>query len=166
MLNDKPDGITAIKDVSLSGSIWIDNVKNTATAADINLMAGMAATGITSQVKIVDVSVTCANGTATETAIFTVPKGSLILNVMTQCTEAFNGGTTKTFQVGLTANKDKYIDDVDCGVTLDSVLCMTGGTNNDQKTPEACGSSMAIVSTHTNTAGATTGKMLVRVVYC
>jgi len=154
--------VTNIKD-----TFQIEGVTVTAKAADLNLVAGLAVGAITSgAVKYFETEVTCANGTAVETAIVTIPKGSDILDIMTTCTEAFNGGSTKTFQVGLTANKDKYIDDVDCPVTLDGVMSMMSGTNQDQKKPEPLGSAMAIVSTHTNSAGATTGKMKVKVVYC
>ena len=173
MIKDKVDGVTELTDVSLKGQLWRDNVAMTATSADLNTIAGVALAGTTpvalatgySVAKVFDKEVTCSNGTAVETAICTVPKGSLILDVMAWCTEAFNGAVTKTFQVGLTGNTDKYIDNADMAVTLDAVLDIFTGTNQDQKTAEPCGTAMAIVSTHTNTTGATAGKMKVKVIY-
>lgn len=172
-LINKPDTLATLTNAILKGTtdmqgyLKVNSVLMTSTPADINLVAGLAAGAITTGLtQYFEKEITCANGTATETAIVTIPKGSIILEVMTLCTEAFNGDTTKTFKVGLTGNTDKYIDDVDCPVTLDGVMGMVMGTNQDQKTPEPCGAAMAIVATHTNTATATAGKMKVKVVYC
>ena len=153
--------------VDIRGSISVDEVVQTATPADVNLIAGLAAGAITTGlVKYWESELTIPNGTAQTTALFTVPKGSILLNVMTLCTEAFNGDTTKTFEVGVTGNTDKYIDPVDCVVTVDGVMSMTTGTNNDQKLAEPLGAATALIATWTNTATATTGKMKVKVVYC
>jgi len=43
--------------------------------------------------------IVCVNGTAVVVPLITIPIGSLIIEVMTCCTEAFNGDTTKTFEI-------------------------------------------------------------------
>lgn len=112
--------------------------------------------------KSIDMS---GGGTATETAVLTVPAGSIILNVMTHCTAALDGDTTKTVEVGLTANTDKYIDPIDAPVTLNGFMDIQAGTNQDQKGAEFCAAAQAIVATWTNTANATAGAVDVYVMY-
>ena len=43
MIQDKVDGTTVLTDTSLKGKVWKDNVEVTATASDLNLVAGVAA---------------------------------------------------------------------------------------------------------------------------
>ena len=170
-LRKDPDALVTLTNPILKGTI--DNqgtfstggVSLTSTVADQNLVSGWVVAALT-PVKCLTVSVDCsAGGTAQTAAIGTVPIGSIILEVMTYCTEAFNGDATKTFEVGVTGNTDKYIDPVDCPVTLAGVMAMMTGTNNDQQVPEPLGAAMAIIATWTNTASATAGVMTVKVVY-
>ena len=150
----------------IRGTVKIDEVAITATPADLNLISGLAAGAITSgMVKVFEKEITCALGTAKTGTVVTLPLGALILNIMTHCTEALDGDTTTTFEVGILGNTDKYVDPVDCPVTLDGVIEMFGGTNNDQKLPEVMTAETAIIYTYTNTAKATAGKVKVRVVY-
>lgn len=112
---------------------------------------------------VVDAS---AGGTATTTAIGTVPAGSILLDVVGYVDTAFDGNTTTTAEVGITGNIDKYIDTVDFDAsTKDTQLAMTGGTNNDQKSTEYLGTATPIICTWTNSASATAGQITVRVVY-
>jgi len=106
-------------------------------------------------------------GTAQETAIVTIPLGSIIHEVVLVVTETFDGDATQSIEVGLTGNTDKYIDPVDVGgtPTADDYHTMTGGTNNDQLTTEFCVAAQAIVATWTNTADATAGAFDVYVTY-
>ena len=162
-LGESLDGVPQLWDTQLKGTT---TVTGTLVVGGASFTVGTSDGSITTgNVKYFDKEVTCSNGTAVETAIATITAGSIILDVMTICTEAFNGGTTKTFKVGLHANTDKYIDDVDCPVTLAGVMDIFIGTNQDQKTAEPLSADMIIVSTHTNSAGATTGKVKVRIVY-
>ena len=112
--------------------------------------------------EIVDCS---AGGVAQTEALVTLSAGTILLEIITICTEAFNSAGVKTFEVGIAANTDKYIDPVDCPVTLNGVMTMAGGTNNDQKTHEALTASTPLIATWTNTAAATAGKMQVKVIY-
>jgi hypothetical protein len=167
-----PDKVVTLTDLVLKGTTdWLGYMKLggtllTPTGADINLLAGMAAAGI-SPVKCLTKTILATTGTAVTTAIGTIPIGSVILDVMTYCTVAFNGATTKTFEVGVAANTDKYIDPSDCGVTLAAVLDIFTGTNQDQKTAEPLTAALDLIATHTNTthAGAVLGTMVVKVIY-
>jgi len=137
----------------------------TAVKNDLNLLAGLVAAskGI---VKVYEEEVDCSGGGTAETqALVTLPVGSVILEIVAWCTEAFNGDTTKTFEVGIAANTDKYVDPVDCPVTLNGLMSMAAGTNNDQKTAETVAASTPLIATWTNTANMTAGKMKVRVIY-
>ena len=143
---NKLDGVTAVKD-------------------DFNLLAGLVAAS-KCILKVYEEEVDCSGGgTAQTEALVTLPAGSVIVEVVSLCTEAFDGDTTKTFEVGVSGNTDKYIDPVDCPVTLNGTMSMAGGTNNDQKSAEAVGAETALIATWTNTASATAGKVKVRVVY-
>lgn len=44
-------------------------------------------------------------------------------------------------------------------------MTMSGGTNNDQKTPEALAAGATLIATWTNSAAATTGKVRVIIIY-
>ena len=133
----------------------------TSTGAELNLLDGK--TGL---VNVYEETVDCsAGGTAETEALVTLPAGSIILEVVTLCTAAFDGGTTKTFEVGIAANTDKYIDPVDCAVTLNGFQTMEDGTNNDQKVVEVVAAETAIIATWTNTGSATAGEVKVRIVY-
>ena len=171
-LGHKDKEVAEFTDVLLRGTtdlrdtLKIDEVEVSATADDLNLIAGLAAGAITSGfVKVFEKEITCANGTAQTGAVCTVPANAVILDVVTVCTEAFNGDATTTFEVGITGNTDKYIDPVDCPVTLAGVMDLFNGTNNDQKIAEPTGADIPIIYTYTNTASATKGKMLVKVIY-
>ena len=157
--NTKLTGTTKI-----TGELQKEGVAISATAADLNLLEGLAASGL-AVTRSFEVEISCPNGTAKTGAIFTVPAGSVILDVCTICTEAFNGGTTKNFAVGVTGNNDKYIDPVDCPVTLAGVMDIFGGTNQDQKTYEVCAAAVPIIYLYTNSATATAGKMKVKIIY-
>jgi hypothetical protein len=173
-LVDNPNVVPEFTDALLRGTtdlrgyLKVNEVLMTSTPEDINLLAGLVVGAITSGlVKYFEKEVDCSGGgTAQTTAICTIPIGSIILEVMTRCTEAFDGDATQTFEVGLAANTDKYIDPVDCPVTLAGVMAMEMGTNNDQKVKEPLGAAMALIAKWTNTANATAGKMNVKVVYC
>lgn len=167
-----PNGIAMFTDPIIKGTMDLQGVisKNgvalDADIVDLNLLNGYSAASL-EPAKVFSKEVDCSGGgTAKTTAICTVPAGSILLNVMTLCTEAFDGDATTTFEVGITDNTDKYIDPVDCPVTLAGVLLMTTGTNNDQKVPEALATDTPIIATWTNTANMTEGKVTVKVVYC
>jgi len=118
--------------------------------------------------KHVKVSVNAAAGGSAQTAaICTVPLGSVITEVVAVVKTAFNGDTTKTFEVGVAANTDKYVDpsDFDPGGSAGTYKAMTGGTNNDQKSSEYCAAATAIIATWTNTANASAGAVDVIVSY-
>jgi len=112
--------------------------------------------------EVVDCS---AGGSAQTEALITLATGQVIQEIVCIVTEAFNGNATKTFEVGIAANTDKYIDPVDCPVTLAGIMTLTGGTTNDQKTPEVLAASTPLIATWTNTAAATTGKIKVTIIY-
>jgi hypothetical protein len=113
--------------------------------------------------KTVDAS---AGGTAQTTAIATIPAGAIIHEVVAHAEVAFNGDTTKTLEVGVAGNADKYIDatNFDAG-TLNDWQAMTGGGANDQGTAEYCTAAVPIIATWTNTANATAGTVEVLVTY-
>ena len=168
-----PDGIAMLTSpiikgvMDLQGSMSKNGVVISSTPADLNLVAGFVAGAVTSGLaRYYEVEITCANGTDVVVPIVVIPAGSIILEVTTRCTEAFDGATTTTFEVGVSGNTDKYIDPSDCPVTLAGVMSIGEGTNQDQKTTEALGASMTIQAVYTNTATATKGKMVVKVVYC
>lgn len=116
--------------------------------------------------KAYEEEVDCSVGGEAEIeALVTLSAGTVILEIITVCTQAFNGNETKTFEVGIATNTDKYIDPVDCPVTLGGVMTMAGGTNNDQKSAEALIGSTPLIATWTNDAEATAGKMKVKVIY-
>ena len=163
-LGKDQEAIPTLTNPKLNGTIVINGVTVTATPAELNLVAGIISGGYT-LLKYVELEIVCANGIAQTGAVATIPKGAVIMDVMTWCTQAFNGGTTKTFEVGIAANTDKYIDPVDCPVTLDGVMDIFIGTNQDQKTAEPLGADMPVTYKYTNSAGATTGKMKVRIAY-
>ena len=154
-------------ETDIRGTMKINETLLTATPADINLSGGMVAGAIvTGIVVFFNAEIVCVNGTAVVVPLITIPIGSLIIEVMTCCTEAFNGDTTKTFEIGIAGNTDKYVDPVDCPVTLNGVMDLLAGTNNDQKLPEPIPTAMALQAVYTNTANATTGKMKIKIVYC
>lgn len=162
-LND----VVTLTHPKLDGVLKINSVDLTSVAADLNLVAGLVAAAITTGfAKYFEKEVDCSIGaTATVVAIVTVPAGSIILDVLTYCTEAFNGATLHTFEVGISGNTDKYIDPVDCPHTLAGVMSMMTGTNQDQKTAEPIGAAMVIQAVWTNTGSVTAGKMKVKVIY-
>jgi hypothetical protein len=146
-------------------NLQLGGVAVTATAANLNDLAGNILNG-NSLGKCFTKEVDCSEGgVATSTAIMTLPAGSVIMEIGVLCTESMNGDTTKTFEVGIAGNTNKYIDPVDCPVTLNGVMTMQAGTNNDQKLPEFLSAETSIVATWTNTAEASEGKFTVRVMY-
>jgi len=149
----------------VTSALLVALVGVTSTKDDINLLSGLVAAS-KGLMKVYEEEVDCTGGGTGETQdLVTLPAGSVILEIMTWCTEAFDGDTTKTFEVGIAANTDKYIDPDDCPVTLNGIMSMAGGTNNDQKVPETVAASTPLIATWTNTANMTAGKMKVRVIY-
>jgi len=109
---------------------------------------------------------TSGGGTASTTAIATVPADSILIDVTAIVTATFDGDSTTTFEVGITGNTDKYVDPSDLDASaVNSQQSMIGGTNNDQKNPEYLAASTPIIATWTNTASASAGSATVRVVY-
>lgn len=107
-----------------------------------------------------------AGGTAQTTALITIPDGGIIHNIVAHAEVAFNSSGTKTVDVGVAGNINKYIDSTDFTPgTIDSLAYMIGGTNNDQKTMEFCTGATAIIATWTNAAAATAGRTVVYVTY-
>ncbi len=100
-----------------------------------------------------------AGGTAQETNVIILPADCILLDVVALCTEAFDGATTKTFELGITGNTDKYLDPGDVGVTLNDQSTMSGGTSNDQKAPEYIAANAQLIATWTNVTGAAAGKI-------
>lgn len=128
---------------------------------------GAATTGLKRTLSVIATEVDASGGgTGTETAIGTVPAGSVLLAVICEVTETFNGDTTQTIEVGLTGNTDKYIDtsDINPGSGTPQISNF-GSTTADQNEPIYLGSDEAIVATWTNTASATEGKAVVRLIY-
>jgi hypothetical protein len=161
-LGKSNEGRPELTNAILSGTTEVSGkilVNETTTPEDLS-------SGVRTLPKVFIKEVDCsAGGTAQTATLFTPPAGSTILEVETFCTQAFNGNATKTFEVGVNGNTDKYIDPVDCVVTLAGIMWLQGGTNNDQKKPEAIGTAVALIATWTNTAAATAGKMRVKVIY-
>ena len=108
-----------------------------------------------------------AGGTGTETAILTVPADSLILNVIAEVVTPMDGDTTTTFEVGVTANPDQFIDtlDFDPSAAAGTQAASLGGTNNDTKVMIWTDAAIDIAATWTNTANMTAGSTKVTVVY-
>jgi hypothetical protein len=171
-LGKDPDAVVVLTNPIIKGKVDMQATVNDSTAinaisADLNLIAGMAAAGIT-LVKCLTKTVSCTTGTAVVTSIGIIPVGSVILSVSTLCTVALNGATTTTFEVGIAGNTDKYIDPVDCPVTLAGVWDMSiAAGSNDQKLLEVLPAALTLQSVHTNTthAGAVLGTIVVKVIY-
>ncbi len=136
-----------------------------ATIADLAVTDGDALFG---GVKIVTTEVDASGqGSAQTTAIATVPIHSVILSVIARVTEAFDGDTTTTFEVGITANPDQFIDTSDfepetLGLTLDNVASTTADVNGISTTGT---STLAIEALWTNTGSGVAGKVEVTVIY-
>ncbi len=131
----------------------------------------MAATTLTSNHGFVRFSSTLdtsadTGASATETAFHTVPARSIIYCVECETLTAMNGGTSSSFEVGLTGNIDQYIDTTDydpgTGATIAASL---GGTTNDTKVPLYNSTAQALVTNHINDGSATTGSIKTTVVY-
>lgn len=107
-----------------------------------------------------------AGGSAQTTNLSLIPDDSILLDVIVYAETAMDGNTTTTLEVGVSGNADKYTDtlDFDPG-TADAQVSMTGGTNNDQKSPEYIYTETQLIATWTNTASATAGLTRVFVVY-
>ncbi len=136
-----------------------------ATIADLAVTDADALAGI---VKVVTTEVDASGqGTAQTTAIATVPAHCLIISVIAEVTEAFDGDTTTTFEVGITANPDQFIDTADFepetnNLTLDNVGSTTADVNGMSTTGS---STLAIEALWTNTGSGSAGKINVTVVY-
>ena len=119
-------------------------------------------------VKRIDTLVTALpDGTASTTAVGTVPAGSVILGVVATVVDPFDG-TTDTLEVGITGNTDKYIDpvDLDTDGAAGTTIFSATGTNNDQKVLEYATAAIPVIATWTNTGGtATAGSVRVQVIY-
>jgi hypothetical protein len=108
-----------------------------------------------------------AGGTAQTTAIATVPANSLVLGVLATVVTPFNGATTTTLEVGVTANPDQFIDTVDfdpsaaAGTDAGSI----GGVTNDDKVAIFTDAAISVEALWTNTTGATAGDVLVTVLW-
>ena len=132
----------------------------TLTVTDADPLAGI--------LKVVTTEVDASGqGTAQTTAIATVPIHSVILSVFARVTEAFDGDTTTTFEVGTTANPDMFIDTSDfepetLGLTLDNVGSSTADVNGVSTTGT---STLDIEALWTNTGSGSAGKVEVTVIY-
>ena len=119
-------------------------------------------------VKRIDTLVTALpDGTASTTAVGTVPAGSVILGVVATVVDPFDG-TTDTLEVGIAGNTDKYIDpvDLDTDGAAGTTIFSATGTNNDQKVLEYATAAIPVIATWTNTGGtATAGSVRVQVIY-
>lgn len=113
---------------------------------------------------VVDAS---AGGSAQETALCTIPANSLIIDCVVEVLEAFDGDTTTTMEVGTNANPDDLIDtlDFDPSAAVGTRKGSFGGTTNDTKAITRLAANYAAVATWTNTASATAGKVLVKLVW-
>lgn len=113
-------------------------------------------TGVVRVTATVDSS---GGGTATETALFTIPAKSLFLGVQAEVLVDMDGDTTKTLEVGLTGNIDQYIDtsDFDPAGGAGTLAHSIGGTTNDNKVMEYFATAQPIVATWTNTASSAAG---------
>lgn len=109
-------------------------------------------TGVVRDVTTVDAS---GGGTGSTTNCTNVPSRSIILNVEANCTTAFDGTSTTTFEVGVSGNADAYIDTVDFDPTDDTsnFVGSASGTNNDEKGVQYVGSATQIIATWTNSGG-------------
>lgn len=106
-----------------------------------------------------------AGGTAQTVNLSLIPRNSILQNVNIYVSQAFNGNATKTIEVGVSGNTDKYIDPVDASTAGAGQSTMSGGTNNDQKHPERMTSNTQLICTWTNSASASAGKALISITY-
>lgn len=163
------DNVGGIQDPS---GVPIGGVAQQATIADLAVTDGtLAVTDVDALAGIVKVVTTevdaSGQGTGQTTAIHTVPANCLIISVIAEVTEAFDGDTTTTFEVGITANPDQFIDTADfepetLGLTLDNVGSTTADVNGMSTTGT---STLAIEALWTNTGSGSAGKVNVTVVY-
>lgn len=131
------------------------------SATELNLLDG-----ITGLINIKQVIVDCSGGGSSESeTLITLPAGSVLLNIVAQVTETFDGDNTKTFEVGSGTNEDNYIDTVDLGVTADGYQDMISGTNNDNKAVEVLSAETEIKAFWTNDDNATAGKVKVTILH-
>jgi len=117
-----------------------------AAEVEIDTLQGQA------HVRSVKVTVDCSEGgAAVATAIATVPINAIILDVVAKVTTALNGDYATDFEVGVTGNIDKYIDNADLDETdATDFQAMTGGGSNDQGSTEFCTAAVPIIATWTN----------------
>lgn len=105
-------------------------------------------------------------GTAQTTSIGTIPAKSLLLGVQARVTTAFDGDTTRTFEVGVSGNIDAYIDTVDFSpdpVNTDG--SNIGGVSNDVQAAQWIDDATEVIATWTNDASATAGVVEVSLIY-
>lgn len=113
---------------------------------------------------VVDAS---AGGTAQVTSLCTIPANSIILDVVVEVLEAFDGDTTTTLEVGDNGNPDDYIDtlDFDPSAAVGTRGGSFGGTTNDTKALTRLAAAQDVEALWTNTANATAGKVLVKITW-
>ena len=170
---DNVGGIQDVNGVPVAGAV------QQATIADLAVTDGtlavtdgtLAVTDVDALAGIVKVVTTevdaSAQGTGQTTAIHTVPAHCLILAVIAKVTESFDGDTTTTFEVGITANPDQFIDTADfepetLGLTVSNVESTTADVNGMSTTGTG---TLAIEALWTNTGNGVAGKVDVTVVY-
>jgi hypothetical protein len=150
--------------VGTQGAAVADPAAITAGAAAITGVATTQAGHLSRVVTNVDAS---AGGTAQTTPIVTVPANSLIVGVEATVVTPFNGATTKTLEVGVTANPDQFIDtvDFDPGAAAGTDAGSIGGANNDTKVMLYTDAAVAIEALWTNVTAATLGSVNVSVIF-
>ena len=121
-----------------------------------------------SRVRTERVVVDCSSDeTGETTTLLTLLSGSIIHDVVARCTEAMDGTSTTTLEVGVSGNPDKYIDLTEFDPSsLNDYQAMTGGGSNDQGTAEMLTSDTTLIATWTNTGGTpSTGEVEVYITY-
>jgi hypothetical protein len=109
-----------------------------------------------------------ADKTGATVTLMRLPVGSVVHNVLARTVTAMNGSGTKSFEVGIAGNVDKYIDTVDFKPeTLDNWASMTNQAGSqDQKFDELLLAATDFVCTWTNTGGTpTAGSVVVYVTF-
>jgi hypothetical protein len=133
---------------------------------DTNEEIAVDGQGVLGLVKVVQTEVDCSGGGQSQDEVLaTLPSGATLLNVVAVVTEQFDGDSSKTFEVGVDTNEDKYIDSSDLGSSADSFEDMINGANNDQGSVEAILTETEIKAFWTNHDNATTGKVKVTIIY-
>lgn len=165
-------------EIDVTGTLKKGGTEITATAAEINTVDVTAGTKTASKAVVLDsdsrvigmpitevvVVDASAGGTAQTTNCTLVPANSILLNVTAKVTEAFDGDTTTTLEVGVSGNVDAYIDTTDfdpSGTAETTYASSLNGTTNDIKTAQWLSTATQLIATWTNTANATAGTVAV-----